>query len=124
MERSDIYSTNICDFMAMTQIQGFKKMFVGALQETSSKLNYLQAHVLPPSYAQKETCEKEHEAERKDYQEETFSFTTKLLTICFTLFATWGLKGIHGLSLGSLMCAKGSESYLPICRKSTQSSKT
>ena len=24
-----------------TQIQGFKNMFVGALQETSSKLNYL-----------------------------------------------------------------------------------
>lgn len=75
-------------------------------------------------HTQRKICEKEqHEAERKDYQKETFSFTTKLLTICYTLFLTWGLKGIHGLSLGSLTCATGSESYVPISSNSTHSSK-
>lgn len=82
---TQIYATS----QPVTQIQGFKNMFVGALQETNSNLNYLQAYVLPPPYAEKEMCEKkQHETEKKDYQRKTFSFTTKLLTICFTLLAT------------------------------------
>lgn len=42
-----------------------------------------------------------------------------LLTICITLFAMWGFQGIHGLSFGSLMCTRGSESHLPISQNNT-----
>lgn len=35
------------------------------------------------------------------------------------LFEPWCLKGIRGLSLGSLMCARGSESYVPSASNST-----
>lgn len=70
-----------------------------------------------PHIQRKRLVRKSNMNQSKNYEEETFSFTTKLLVICFTLFATWGLKGILELSSGSLMYAKGSKNYVPISSK-------